>query len=362
MLQNQPIYYASANTCDGFLNYFGKVFDPNRLQRIYIIKGGPGSGKSSLIRRIASRAVELEEEVELFLCSSDPDSFDGVILSERKIAVIDGTSPHLAEPNYPGAVETILNTGAYWNKSRLMEQKQEILELTREKKRYYKRAYHFLKAMGEINREIAKVGEEALNKEKMNSFLGRITARCFTDKDAGKTEIRLIGALNRNGKSFLSTFESAGDTVYVVEDNVFSGYFFLDRLFQAAQLSHQEMKISYSCLFPERINGIHFPQSKCSFILGERCYEKEIPEKEYHYINMNRFLDRGTLQSHKQKIRFGNRCSETLLSGARDAFQEASNRHFDLERIYVSSTDFLALTHFAQEVTEEIFSEIQVQD
>ena len=137
MLQNQPIYFASANTCDGFLHYFGRIFDPNQLQRIYIIKGGPGSVKSSLIRKIANQAEELGEKTERFLCSSDPDSLDGAILMDRKIAILDGTAPHLTDPNYPGAVETIVNTGAFWNKKKLTDRKEEILELTREKKRYY---------------------------------------------------------------------------------------------------------------------------------------------------------------------------------------------------------------------------------
>ena len=86
-----PDYFASSNSMTGFHSYFDTIYNPRKLEKIYIIKGGPGTGKSSMIKAIKSSFKN--KKCELFLCSSDPLSYDGIII-DKKIAVIDGTSPH----------------------------------------------------------------------------------------------------------------------------------------------------------------------------------------------------------------------------------------------------------------------------
>ena len=46
-------YFAAANSAYGFHNSFCEIFSPDKLQRVYIIKGGPGTGKSYLMKNIA---------------------------------------------------------------------------------------------------------------------------------------------------------------------------------------------------------------------------------------------------------------------------------------------------------------------
>ena len=43
-------YFAAANTESGFFSLFDEVFSPEHLRRIYILKGGPGTGKSTHTR------------------------------------------------------------------------------------------------------------------------------------------------------------------------------------------------------------------------------------------------------------------------------------------------------------------------
>ena len=65
-------------------------------------------------------------DVEYFHCSSDPNSLDGIIINDLKIALIDGTAPHTLEPKYAGAVEMIINIGDFFDEKRLILQKNEI--------------------------------------------------------------------------------------------------------------------------------------------------------------------------------------------------------------------------------------------
>ena len=52
-MQTEPkvCFYLGANSPSGFHSLYDQLIDPEEAQRIYILKGGPGCGKSSLMRR-----------------------------------------------------------------------------------------------------------------------------------------------------------------------------------------------------------------------------------------------------------------------------------------------------------------------
>ena len=86
-------YFLGANTPDGFYSLFQHLLPVEEAKTLYILKGGPGCGKSTLMNRLSRTAQELEEPVEEILCSGDPDSLDGVIFPQRRVALVDGTFP-----------------------------------------------------------------------------------------------------------------------------------------------------------------------------------------------------------------------------------------------------------------------------
>ena len=63
------------------------------MRALYIIKSGPGSGKSSLMRRVERHLQAAGLKTEQVLCSGDPDSLDAVIVPELGAAIVDGTAP-----------------------------------------------------------------------------------------------------------------------------------------------------------------------------------------------------------------------------------------------------------------------------
>ena len=51
-------YFLAANSCEGFCSYFDKSYLPDGEWRAFIIKGGPGTGKSSFMKYFALKASE----------------------------------------------------------------------------------------------------------------------------------------------------------------------------------------------------------------------------------------------------------------------------------------------------------------
>lgn len=94
-MKNATDFFLGCPTSGGFVSLFDRLTEEHSPYKTYIIKGGPGCGKSTLMRLTAKKLSERGYPVELIHCASDPDSLDGVICRNRRIAVVDGTSPHV---------------------------------------------------------------------------------------------------------------------------------------------------------------------------------------------------------------------------------------------------------------------------
>lgn len=87
-------FFLGANSSQGFVSRFDQLGNPNEGWRCTIIKGGPGTGKSSIMKSLVTAMADQCNYIEEIYCSSDVDSLDGVIFPEKKLSIADGTSPH----------------------------------------------------------------------------------------------------------------------------------------------------------------------------------------------------------------------------------------------------------------------------
>ena len=137
--------FLGANTGRGFRSLYEEYIGGLTLEKLYVIKGSAGCGKSGLMKRVAARAAEGGQRVIRVLCSGDHDSLDGVVLPEAGAAFFDGTSPHVLEPALTG------QKGFYADLSRFFISPAEGLERWEEAYReHYRRAYRYLAAAGSL--------------------------------------------------------------------------------------------------------------------------------------------------------------------------------------------------------------------
>lgn len=90
-------FFLGANTPQGFVSRFDQLFSAEDGWRCFVIKGGPGSGKSTMMKKIAASLEQRFDNLERIHCSSDVSSLDGVICPALKFSVADGTAPHVRE-------------------------------------------------------------------------------------------------------------------------------------------------------------------------------------------------------------------------------------------------------------------------
>lgn len=337
--ESQPLF-AAANSGRGFVSFYSEIFDSEEILRRYLIKGGPGTGKSSLMRRLAEQAEEKGKTVSYYRCSSDPDSLDAIVI-DRRIAVLDATAPHTVEPKVAGARDEIVNLGAFWDAERLAQHYNEIVSLLALKDSAYKRAYRFLSAtleLSAINRELIA---PMILQDKLSAAVER-QMRLIPCGNGFRVCVGLADSIGMKGSVRLDTYEKRAKRLWVIEDCYGIGTLYLSRLIEAARQKQCQISVSYQPLDPTLPDAVFFEESGICFVLGSSA-EHEGNGR----INMKRFLATEQLGAIKADYRFGHRLYEATLQSAKEALAEAGEYHFRLERLYGACMDFEALEAFS---------------
>ena len=210
-------YFLGGNTPTGFYSLYHQLSEPERLRALYIIKGGPGCGKSTLMRRVERHAQAAGLETQQVLCSGDPDSLDALILPQLGAALVDGTAPHVVEPQCPGVVERYIDLSQYYDRAGLQPLKQSILAATAEYRGRYKRVYRCLGAAGELRRDM----NELVDTQGVQKRLGKRAAGIISRElkrpaqGEGRAEQRFLSAVTHKGMLTLwDTVTAQAERVY----------------------------------------------------------------------------------------------------------------------------------------------------
>lgn len=88
--------FPGGNTSQGFYSFYQYIISQDTARRKICIKGGPGTGKSTLMKKVGEFFNLKGYDIEYHHCSSDNNSLDGVVIKGLNIAIVDGTAPHVA--------------------------------------------------------------------------------------------------------------------------------------------------------------------------------------------------------------------------------------------------------------------------
>lgn len=351
-------YFLGANSPSGFVSRFDNLYAPEAGWFAYILKGGPGTGKSTLMKRVAKYAAEKKVKTELIYCSSDPHSLDAVIFPEKKVCIADGTAPHTLDPVYPGACEKIINLGECWDDAGLVKQRSEIIATTKKNAIFHQRSQRYLAAFGLLDRDINKVVQQSLDAQKLYGYAERLSKKIFaTSSDVcGKENIRFLSAITPEG---IVTFEEnllAYNQRYLIDDEHGpASTAILSIIKDKALLSGLDVITCYSPSAPlSKIDCLMLPEISACFAVSNTwhpLHEMNATKR----IHTKRFLNSEELSSRYQRLKFNRRVARELLSEATDNLKKAKDVHDQLEKLYISCMDYKKLDKIAQGLVSSIF-------
>ncbi len=338
---SEKSYFAASNTERGFLSYFAEIFR-KRAERCYIIKGGPGTGKSRLMREMGAAAESAGYGVEYYYCSSDPDSLDG-IFAERggdSFAVIDGTAPHSEDLIAPGCVDNIIDLGRFWSSRILRERRREIGTLGEKKKKAYSAAYRALSAYGALMRSADALVYECVDTAAIAEECAKIAVN-LKPLPPLRTPLCAIGM---KGFRRFNTFSEAAHHTLCVTDARGYGctYLYFDALVRAVG----SCRTSPDPVFADRFTGI--------LTGGVAVIASPVTERGESAIDVSDFVDRSAFLLQKDRVEGIRALADGALGEASASFAEAGAAHMKLEEIFISAMNFDEKEAYSDELCAKI--------
>ncbi len=358
-------FFLATKTCDGFFSVFDHLYYPKEGWFCYVLKGGPGTGKSTLMKKIAEKAEKMRIETELIHCSSDPKSLDAVVLPELKTCVADGTAPHVIEPKYPGVAEKIINLGDFWNEKKLRKNSETLIKLFEENESFHKKATASLKALGGIKKSQKFIFENALEAEKLEEFTDKFVSSVFGNLKYEKTpteKLRSIDAITPEGHMvFEKSIKNYGaKTAYVIEDKyeIISNQI-LQKIRSEALKNNMEIISLLSALFAEtHLRAVYLPEISALFVAKNPKTEPHLFSnlKNVKKINTTKFLNLAALKSHKNLLGLYEKISAELMNQTTENLSLALENHDKIEEIYISAMDYKKVNKTADKLISAILS------
>jgi hypothetical protein len=355
-------FYAAGNTARGFANQFESSLQG--LDRVYILKGGPGTGKSTLIRSIGEEMNSRGFDIWFIHCASDNGSLDGVIIPALKLGIVDGTAPHVIEPKLPGAVEEYVNLGEAWNSESLSQRKEEIAGLQESIRQAYDKAYAGFAEALRIHDEWEKIYIGRMNFEAADQLTQELTRLFYGDSKLGKEASvyhRFLGAATPKG---------AADFVPNLTEDVAKRYFIkgrpgsgkstmLKKLAAEAESRGYDTEI-YHCGFdPNSLDMVILRE------LGIAIFDSTAPHEYFPDRDTDEIIDMydrciapGTDERFAAEIADISARYRAKMKESTGFLAEAKSYHDELEAIYVSAMDFSVVDRKKEQIRESILSKV----
>lgn len=84
--------YLGAATPEGANDFIPNI--TRNIEKRYLIKGRPGTGKSTILKKLLKASEKSGYDLEVYHCGFDPNSLDMIVIRELSIAIFDSTAPH----------------------------------------------------------------------------------------------------------------------------------------------------------------------------------------------------------------------------------------------------------------------------
>lgn len=352
-------FFPGANSAYGFFSFFDQIALP-QTKKVFIIKGGPGVGKSTFMKKIGAEMQKYGFEVEYHHCASDSESLDALVILQPGIVFMDGTAPHVVDPKYPGAVEEIINLGSYWDSRSLGEKKDLIISLNAEIGRLFKHVYRFL--------SVAKVYLEGLesyaaSEEQHDKRWMLLTQELIEEILGGKSAGQRAGvrklfasAISPQGTvNFLDGIVAGADKIYILSGpNGKRKKEIMKKVADAAYLRGFYIEVYPCALDPFKIDHLVIPELKVALINSLEPHLFSCPAV-WQTIDTESF-DRKLTRHLQEERDIFHLYYQKSMTEALSFLRKAKAIHDELEECYIPYMDFGGIDLLRQEIMKKILA------
>lgn len=354
-------YFPGSNSCEGFYSLWDN--NVNNLEKLIILKGGPGTGKSTLLSYLADEMTSRGYNTELLWCSSDADSLDGVVFRDIGAGVIDGTAPHVRDPIFPGVVDKIVNLGEFWNEEKLSANCQEIIELTKQNRELFVQTYAMMKQAKQYHDQLEQLYIEGMDWPAVDEMSAQLIQDLFGTDSENKSNItvrqthRFAGASTPQGPvNYLDELLASATKRFIVKGRAGTGKSTMTKKIARAAVENGYDVEYYHCSFdPQSIDNIFLPQLGVCLIDGTSPHEKS-PGPGDTVIDMFKFVSENVYRKNLSAIEETDAKYQQSFREALGILSKCKKVHDDLEKYYTAAMNFKEVDRLREEILGDILN------
>ncbi len=352
-------FFLGANTPEGFCSFFADFDEPKGSMHRYLIKGGPGTGKSGMMRRILQ---EIQSEdgpgtVERIHCSSDEHSLDAVIWERGDFCIFDATPPHAVEPRYPGAYDRVVAITECWDNEALRKHLPQIIAVSKAVSALHHRCRMLLSAGNMLYQQNRLALSGHWLEEKLHKSSERFAKRLLygLQEKNGSTHRRFVSALTNNGIiTYANTVRALADKIVCIKDDygVVSERY-LSAVKAQANKQGLSMILCMSPFHPGKVDHILFPKQRIA-VVTESLFVRFAECEGMQVILASRYLPAKVSKGSKPAFKHRNAMRKALMKDAAECMKQAKLQHDRLEQCYTPAVDFEKVNALTEQVIGEM--------
>lgn len=345
-------FFLGANSGDGFYSLYDN-FACAPGDRLHLIKAGPGCGKSTFMKKLASRAEEQGFTVEYILCSGDPESLDGVYIPALHLGLADATAPHILEPRLFAIDSCYVNLGQFCSSFK----SEKANEYTAKYRQLYKTAYGFLSAAKTIRKiqipELICKNDVVSAKKRAESALLRELGKKHGSPREGRITKRFIRGISCIGEVCLSgTVSALCKWIYLADDRLGLADAYLKHIADGVAERGENAVVCPSPLCPDELDAVLLPNHALGFVSASAMQLKD----PWRHVRLDALVAPETVRAHKSELKALEKQYRSLLDGGVGYLKQAKKYHDLLECEYRPYVDFAALTEFTESETVKLIT------
>ncbi len=346
-------YFLGANTPEGFRSEYATLQSDQRIKRLLIVKGGSGCGKSTLMKTLGARAEEYGWAVERVLCSSDPDSLDGLVIPELGLALVDGTAPHVVEPALCGCGANYLNLGRCYREEVLRPLIPAIRAAKAANTACYSPAYGCLRAASALStarrRLLSRERIRAVTEEALGQLL---EGKPPQGKKPGTVRRVYLSGITPKG---LLTLPAGEGRIWAILDGWGVGTALLRTLADRWRETGEDVILAMDPLDPDAVQGVFLPGKDQGWLRVHPAFPG--PRQAMLRLDLDAALAEGLSDAVLAGTRELEALERRLLREAVGWLAQAKANHDLIEELYRPAVDFAAVTRETELLCRELFTE-----
>lgn len=351
-------YFAQGNTARGAHFLYASAF--NGLNKIFVLTGPQGTGKSTVMQSLADNLLDRGLHVQCFHSPLRPDELDGIILTEWKVGIVDGRACEGIPESGAGEIVSIPFGEAVDHSLILPEHNITIAELRGKLESAYSKTYETFAEALRIHDEWEKYYINNMDFSKADGIAEELIQELYADQESdtptASRHLFFGAATPRGALDFIQSLTAQLERRIFIKGRAGSGKStLLKRLASAAEQRGIEVQVFHCGFDPNSLDMLIFPK------LGTAIFDSTAPHEYFPDRDGDEILDMyeraiapGTDEAHAAAIAEIKARYSAKMKEATSYLAEAEAIDAQIKAYYVAATDFSIVEKFHLQLQSEL--------